>query len=134
MILGWKRITNQGEHFLSCGFLWGYAGPKSNFHPRTEVSSMASLTPNGPFPKKTCALIFKKQIFSFNVCVMSSTSVQSVFCKYINHIEVHVFWISIQFFLWLQCNWNKQGGISRFKNDVKSLISSKCPSSFTFLG
>ena len=41
-----------------------------------------------PFPKKTCALIFKKQIFSFNVCVMSNTSVQSVFCKYINYIEV----------------------------------------------
>ena len=37
-----------------------------------------------PFPKKTYALIFKKQIISFNICVMSNTSVQSVFCKYIN--------------------------------------------------
>ena len=40
------------------------------------------------FPKKPCALIFKKQIFPFNICVMSITSVQSVFCKYINYIEV----------------------------------------------
>ena len=41
-----------------------------------------------PFPKKTCVLIFKKQIFSFNICVMPNTIVQSGFCKYINHIEV----------------------------------------------
>ena len=41
-----------------------------------------------PSFKKTFALIFKKQSFSFNICVMSNTSVQSVFCKYINYIEV----------------------------------------------
>ena len=29
-----------------------------------------------PCPKKICALIFKKQFFSINVCVMSNTSVQ----------------------------------------------------------
>ena len=83
-----------------------------------------------PFPKKTCALIFKKQIFSFNVCVLSSTSVQSVFCKYV--CIMYVFWISIQFFLCLRCNWNKQGGISRFKNDVEFLISSNMSLQFYF--
>ena len=27
------------------GFSWSYVGPKSNLHPRTEISSFASLTP-----------------------------------------------------------------------------------------
>ena len=90
-----------------------------------------------PFPKKTFALIFKMQIFSFNVCVMPNTSVQSVFCKYINYIEyfptkVYVFWIRIEFFLCWRCNWNKQRGISRFKIDVKFLISSKMSLQFYF--
>ena len=90
-----------------------------------------------PFPKKTFALIFKMQIFSFNVCVMSNTSVQSVFCKYINYIEyfptkVYVFWIRIEFFFCWQCNWNKQGGISRFKNDIDFLISSNMSLQFYF--
>ena len=92
-----------------------------------------------PFPKKTCALIFKKQIFSFNVCVMSNTSVQSVFCKFciattLKYFptKVYVFWISIEIFLCLRCNWKKQGGISRFKKDVDFLISSNMSLQFYF--
>ena len=27
-----KKSTNQGVDFLDCGFLWSYAGPKSNLH------------------------------------------------------------------------------------------------------
>ena len=27
------------------GIMWSYGGPKSNLHPRTETSSMASVTP-----------------------------------------------------------------------------------------
>ena len=35
-----KKSTNQGGHSLDCGFLWSYAGPKSNLHPRTEIPSL----------------------------------------------------------------------------------------------
>ena len=41
-----KESTNHEGHFLDFyRFLGSYAGPKSNLHPRTEISSMASLTP-----------------------------------------------------------------------------------------
>ena len=41
-----KNSANQGGNFLNFhAFSWSYAGPKFNFHPRTEISSMASLTP-----------------------------------------------------------------------------------------
>ena len=55
-----------------------------------------------PYPKKICALMFKMQIFSFNVCVISNTSVQffvniSITLRYFP-TKVYVFWISIEFF------------------------------------
>ena len=46
MVSDAKESTNQVGHFLDFHrFSWSYAGPKSNLHPRTEISTMASLTP-----------------------------------------------------------------------------------------
>ena len=43
MVLGCKRIHKPGRTFQDFdGFSWSYASPKSNLHPRTEISSMAS--------------------------------------------------------------------------------------------
>ena len=42
-------FTNQGGHFLDFyGFSESYTGPKSNLYPRTEISSIGSLTPTSP--------------------------------------------------------------------------------------
>ena len=45
--------------------------------------------------------------------------------------KVYIFWVSIEFLCW-RCNSNKQGGISRFKNDVDFLISSNMSIQFYF--
>ena len=63
-------------------------------------------------------LIFKKLSFSFNFCIISDTNVHYFPTK------VYAFWISIAFLLCLRWNWNKQGGIGRFENDVDFLTSS----------
>ena len=66
---------------------------------------------------------------------MSSISVQffvntSITLRYFP-TKVYVFWISIEFFLCFQWNWNKQG--DRFKNDADFRISnSKSPQFYFF--
>ena len=65
---------------------------------------------------------------------MSNTSLQ-FFClitlRYFP-IKVYVFWISIEFFLCLRCNWNKQGGISWFKNEFDFFTSNNKSPQFYF--
>ena len=91
-----------------------------------------------PFLKKTCNLIFKKQIFSFNICVMLNTSVQSVFCKYINYIEVfsnesvcilNQYWILVDDVI--ETSKEVSAGL---KMMLTFLSPATCPSSFTFFG
>ena len=41
-----KESTNQRGHFLDFyRFSWSYAGPKSNLHPRTEISLIGVTNP-----------------------------------------------------------------------------------------
>ena len=67
MVLGCKRIHKPGRTFQDFdGFSWSYASPKSNLHPRTEISSMAS---QERYLKKVCRKVFlvwcNMPIFSF---------------------------------------------------------------------
>ena len=55
MVLGCKVIHKPGRTFS--GFSWifiKFAGPKSNLHPRMEISSLASLTPKLSIPCRLC--------------------------------------------------------------------------------
>ena len=51
-----KESTNQGGHVLDFyRFSWSYAGPKSNLHPCTEISSIAATNPQ---------IVYMPQLFS----------------------------------------------------------------------
>ena len=89
-----KESSNQGGNFLNFqGFSWSHAGPKSKLHSRTEISSMASLTPKSSIGNKELLLKFE----TFILCLNSRVSTyfipgyfkavyQKLFAKFSNYL------------------------------------------------
>ena len=70
MVLGCKRIHKPGRIFS--GFSWSYEGPKSNLHPSTEISSMASLTPKLSIECSECLKIILSNFWCFTSFIFSA--------------------------------------------------------------
>ena len=99
--------TNQGGHFLDCGFLWSYVGPKPNLHPRMEISSMTSLTPKScicchifkciVFADQKKSLTLTENLLNFNGTYMGQKQPLESFLKN-GCSEQLVFWGSMRFY------------------------------------